>query len=776
MKLTFILIFSLALCANTFAQKHSIIPAPADYKAGKGTFTLNNATVFLVTDEGENKSVDFLNSYLDKYYGFKLKTVKAATKNYIKLSTKRFIKASETPEKYSVTITPTNVVVDGDTYAGTFYGMQTLLQLLPPDGGTKIQLPVATINDNPRFSYRGMHLDVSRHMFTVDFVKQYIDYLAMHKMNTFHWHLTDDQGWRIEIKKYPKLQEIGAYRNGTIIGRYPGKGNDSIRYGGYYTQEEIKDVVNYAADRFITVIPEIEMPGHASAAIASYPELSCFPGEPTQVPARTVWSGPTQGKQVQQTWGVFNDVFCAGNEQTFKFLQDVLDEVIPLFPSQYVHVGGDESPKGNWKRCPNCQKRIKDEKLKDEHELQSYFVQRMEKYVNSKGKRIIGWDEILEGGLAPDATVMSWRGERGGIEAAKQKHHVIMTPEVPLYFDHTQTKSEDSVVIGRFNPIEKVYAYDPIPKELTATQAKYILGAQANLWTEYIHYPTKVEYMVFPRMSALSEVQWTPLAKKNYEDFERRLITQFKRYELWDAHYSKAYLSTQVAVLPDSLNNGILIKYSSKTPNAFFSVTATDWKSAQPKETNTIYITNTNTIAISQADKKNKKVKIGDPYIQTFSFNKATGKKITLASPPGITYPGNGGAFGLVNGLKAANFNSPEWLGFNGKDLDATITLGKTDSISKVTINTWSQEPSWVYLPTAIDVFVSTDSTNWQSFTDAANTQSTSKTDRFFTVNLNKKVAAKYVRVVAKNFGKIPDGRPGEGRNAWLFVDEIEVE
>ena len=329
-------------------------------------------------------------------------------------------------------------------------------------------------------------------------------------MNYFHWHLTEDQGWRIEIKKYPKLTEVGAWRNGTIIGHYPGTGNDGIHYGGYYTQDEIKDVVAYAAKRYITIIPEIEMPGHSSAAIAAYPYLSCFPDEATKHNPRTAWAGDSTGKQVQQSWGVFPDVFCAGKESTFKFLEDVLDEVMKLFPSKYIHVGGDECPKANWKRCPLCQKRIQDEHLKDEEGLQSYFIQRIEKYINSKGKILIGWDEILEGGLARNAVVMSWRGEAGGIAAARQKHKVIMTPGAWVYFDHAQSRNEDSVTIGGYLPLNKTYNYEPVSDSLTKEQGKYILGAQGNVWTEYMGNERKVEYMIFPRMSALSEVLWSP--------------------------------------------------------------------------------------------------------------------------------------------------------------------------------------------------------------------------------------------------------------------------
>jgi len=355
-------------------------------------------------------------------------------------------------------------------------------------------------------------------------------------MNYFHWHLTDDQGWRIEIKKYPRLTQIGGYRNGTIIGHFPGTGNDNKHYGGFYTQDQVREVVAYATKRYVTVVPEIEMPGHASAAIAAYPELSCFPEESTKAPEKTVWAGPATGKQVQQTWGVFEDVF-APTERTFTFLQDVLDEVIPLFPSKYLHIGGDESPKESWKRSAFCQQLIAEKGLKDEHGLQSYFVQRMEKYLNSKGKTIIGWDEILEGGLAPNAVVMSWRGEEGGIAAAKLKHQVIMTPASHVYFDYSQVKPDDSLTIGGYLPIRKVYSYEPLPKQLSEEEGTYVLGAQANLWTEYLPYSTSIEYQIFPRISALSEVLWSPKASRQWEEFEPRLRNQMKRYDLWKVHY-----------------------------------------------------------------------------------------------------------------------------------------------------------------------------------------------------------------------------------------------
>ena len=546
----FIPCFILLITLHLQAQEVNIIPKPKMLELKKGSFTITPATVIVLADDGENATASFFNQHLQSFYGFQLKTVKSSAKNFIRFSTKKFI-APGTEGKYDLTVNSKGATVSGDTYSGTFNGMQSLIQLLAVDEKTisskQFKIPALSIQDEPRFQYRGMHLDVSRHFFPASYVKRYIDFLAYHKINTFHWHLTDDQGWRIEINKYPLLTSVGSKRNGTIIGRYPGKGSNNQPLEGFYTREEIKDVVQYAKERFIEVIPEIEMPGHASAAIAAYPWLSCFPNRPTNIPSFMVSLKSVEEQQkgrvklVQETWGVFDDVFCAGKDSTFKFLENVLDEVITLFPSKYVHIGGDECPKTHWKQCPSCQKRMKDLKLKDEHELQSYFVQRMEKYLNSKSKTLIGWDEILEGGLAPNAQVMSWRGEAGGIAAAKEHHYVLMTPGSHVYFDHRQTYNEDSVTIGGYTPIQKVYSYEPVPKELTADEAKFVRGAQANLWTEYIPNTKKIEYMLFPRISALSEVLWSSKENRDWTDFEKRLLVQFKRYDLMNLNYSKAY-------------------------------------------------------------------------------------------------------------------------------------------------------------------------------------------------------------------------------------------
>jgi hexosaminidase len=526
---------------NTFAQNDinmGIIPAPVSVKKNAGNFKLDKTVVLVSTDPKNEKSADLLNAYIVAKGGFALRAVKAAGANEraIILSASG---ADQLPaEGYKITVTSKKITVTGKD-AGLFYGVQSLMQLMPEKMQNGITINAAEINDYPRFKYRGLHLDVGRHMFPVSFIKKYIDMMAQYKLNNFHWHLTEDQGWRIEIKKYPKLTTVGASRNGTIIGHHPGVNTDGEVYKGFYTQNDVKEVVAYAAARFINVIPEIELPGHSSAAIAAYPELSCFPERDTFVSDNTPWSGSRKGKQVQQTWGVFDDVFVP-TENTFKFLEDVLDEVIALFPSKYIHIGGDESPKEYWKESEFCQKLIKQLGLKDEHELQSYFIQRMEKYVNAKGRRIIGWDEILEGGLAPNATVMSWRGVAGGIAAAQQKHDVIMTPNAGgLYFDHKQSESVDEPTnIGGLAPYSKSYAYDPVPTELSADEQKYVIGVQANVWTEYMQSASKVEYFVLPRLFSLAEIAWSQPSRKDFKNFsEERLPLHLSRLDKTNTNY-----------------------------------------------------------------------------------------------------------------------------------------------------------------------------------------------------------------------------------------------
>lgn len=520
-KILFIFLFAQIGLAQT---KLPLIPQPQEVMLGKGNFILNQNTLILA--DPDSYEANFFIDYVEKHYGFKLKRLTGLVKE-----NQQTIFFSEWPAdvvkgnegNYNLEIKRDGIEISADDSLGIFYGVQTLIQLLPIEKSKSLKIPCVQISDSPKFKWRGMHLDVCRHFFPVAFVKKYIDYLALYKMNTFHWHLTDDQGWRIEIKKYPKLTDIGSWRNGTMAGHYNEQRYDTIRYGGFYTQEQIKEVVAYAKERHITVVPEIEMPGHALAALSAYPELSCT-------------GGPFQAAK---GWGVFDDVFCP-KEETFTFLQDVLSEVMDLFPSEYIHIGGDECPKTRWKTCPHCQGLIKSLGLKDEHELQSYFITRIEKYVNSKGRKIIGWDEILEGGLAPNAAVMSWRGTEGGTAAAKLNHNVVMSPGSHCYFDQYQAEAKTQpLAIGGLITLEKVYSFNPIPEALSEAGSKYILGAQANVWTEYIQTEDHVEYMIFPRISALAEVLWGTSDTGKFDDFKQRLSLHFKLLDKWGVNYCK---------------------------------------------------------------------------------------------------------------------------------------------------------------------------------------------------------------------------------------------
>lgn len=511
--------FCLLFASFAFGQSDeiNIIPKPSKVEQKSGFFSIDRKTIIVVTDETERKMAAHLNQALKSLYGYEL-TVTGNTRGKNEIIFYRGTFGERlTADKYMLLVDPKVISISG-TEVGLFYGVQSLLQLIPTSANVPVKIRAVQIEDGPRFKYRGMHLDVARHFMPIDFVKKYIDLMSQYKFNTFHWHLTDDQGWRIEIKKYPRLTEVGSKRPETVSGRIlqPFVG-DGVPVEGFYTQEQIRDVVAYAKARYITVIPEIELPGHASAALEAYPQLGC----------KTDYT-----YKVQKTWGIFKEVFCPTDE-TFKFLEDVIDETISLFPdSPYVHIGGDEVLKDHWKESPFVQDLMKRENLKDEHEVQSYFVRRIEKHVNLRGKKIIGWDEILEGGLAPNATVMSWRGIKGGIEAAKAKHDVIMTPTDYAYLDYGQGDTNtEPINIGGYLPLEKVYSFDPIPKELTSDEAKYILGAQGNIWTEYIKTPDKVEYMAFPRILAMAEVGWSSLENKNFADFTRRLNANFARLD-----------------------------------------------------------------------------------------------------------------------------------------------------------------------------------------------------------------------------------------------------
>lgn len=531
--LILVFIFSCTLTKEISIKKskYPLVPKPQQLKEQSGTFVLNQATGLRYDNENPQVQwvVDFIRDRFGVPTGFAFNRTSNADSNVIILKIDSLLKGPD--GAYELDISTQKIEARAPNARGLFYAMQTVRQLLPAAiesrdtvSGVQWSIPCVKIKDRPRFKYRGLHLDVARHFFPVKFIKKYIDLIAFNKMNYFHWHLTDDQGWRIEIKKYPKLTKVSAWRKQTQVGHGHNKPYiyDGEPYGGYYTQDQIREIVDYARKRFVTILPEIEMPGHSLAALAAYPELGCT-------------GGPYQ---VAQRWGIFKDVYCAGNEKTFKFLEDVLSEVVDLFPGKYIHIGGDECPKDRWKHCPKCQARIKAEGLKDEHELQSYFIQRIEKFLLTKNRYIIGWDEILEGGLAPQATVMSWRGEEGGIAAAKQHHDVIMTPGPYCYFDHYQADPRTQpLAIGGFLPMKKVYSYNPVPKELSKEEAKYILGVQGNVWSEYLLNEKYVEYMAYPRACALAEVAWTKLENKNWRDFLNRMEGIYEHLGAMNVNY-----------------------------------------------------------------------------------------------------------------------------------------------------------------------------------------------------------------------------------------------
>lgn len=511
----------------------SVIPLPMEITHSPGTFTLTRGTV-IQTDKKTRETGDFLAGILEPATGYRLKVLKrkSSGNSIIKLNIdKNLNKLGK--EGYTLSVATNQITISSIDSAGVFYGCQTLRQLLPSEifsdsiiSGINWTVTCVNIRDSPRFVWRGMMLDVARHFFPKEDVKKFLDYLAMYKMNRFHWHLTEDQGWRIEIKKYPKLTKVGGWRKETIIGhlRDKPKKYDGKRYGGFYSQNDVREIVDYAKKLHINVVPEIEMPGHESAAIAAYPEIGCT--------KKTI--------EVVTHWGIHPNLFNV-NESTFDFLEDVLTEVMELFPDEYIHVGGDEARKGQWKSNAKVQKRMKELGIKNEHELQSYFITRMEKFLNKHGKRLIGWDEILEGGLAPNATVMSWRGIKGGIAAAQAGHDVVMSPGTHCYFDHYQTEDKKSVplAIGGYTSLEKVYSYEPVPEKISKDKQKHILGSQGNVWTEYIPDLKTVELRIFPRMCALSEVNWSPAKKRNWTDFKKRIKSNRKRLDMKKVNYYK---------------------------------------------------------------------------------------------------------------------------------------------------------------------------------------------------------------------------------------------
>lgn len=748
--LTLLFVFSLQ---SLYAQY--IIPDPVKMEVAQGYFELKESTIISANGKEAYEDAMIFNEYLKNLYGFELKIESDyKTKNNV-IRLEKVIRADIPQNSYEISMNQNAINISGD---GIYYGLQSLKQLLFNKKDNSFIIPCVHIVDYPRYNYRGMHLDVVRHFFPKEFVKKYIDYIAMYKMNYFHWHLTDDQGWRIEIKKYPKLTEVGGWRKGVLTGRYRDKSraSDTAIYGGYYTQEDIKEIVEYAKQRHVTIIPEIEMPGHSLAALSSYPEYSCT-------------GGPFE---VMREWGVFEDIFCP-KEETFTFLENILSEVVELFPSHYIHIGGDEAPKDRWKSCKHCRDLIKKEGLKDENELQSYFIRRIEKFLNSKNKSIIGWDEILEGGLAPNATVMSWRGTEGGIEAAKQNHNVIMTPGEYCYFDHYQgDPRNEPIAIGGYTTLEKVYSFEPTPAELTEEQKYKILGAQANLWAEYIITPDKVEYMVFPRIAALSEVLWTPPEKKNYGYFKDRLRMHFSLLDKLGINYSKAMFDLGVKYHQTNDRNGLAVELTAPFSNSeiHFTTNGTEPDLNSIKYSGLIILKNPCTLKAAYYENG---IKQGNTFTQEFALNKATGKNISLENQPRKRYS-VGGAFSLVDGVTGKlPWSGRDWLGFLGQDLNATIDLGKEQEISQVIVDVLNAEQNWIYLPREIEIFISKDGVTYKSV-KKVEWIIIKNYERNINIDFDK-VDAKFVKVVAKNYGKIPSGMPGEGENAWLFVDEISI-
>ena len=676
-------------------------------------------------------------------------------------------------EGYSLDIDPSKIIIKASSAAGFYYAVQSLKQLLPiavygdkkSDSVEEWEVPCAHIDDAPRFSYRGMHLDVARHFFSVDEVKRYIDLLAMHKLNVFHWHLTDDQGWRIEIKKYPKLTEIGSIRKYTMVEKNFDQ-YDNTPYGGYYTQEQIRDIVNYAKERFITIIPEVDLPGHMVAALASYPSLGCT-------------GGPYE---VQGVWGVHPDVLCAGKEETYEFVTDVLSEVIELFPSRYIHIGGDECPKDRWKKCPLCQARIRKLGLKTDKEhtaeerLQSYFMTRVEKFLNENNRQIIGWDEILEGGAAPNATVMSWRGTDGGVQAAKLRHNVVMTPNTYLYFDYYQSEDTQTepLAIGSYVPLERVYDFEPVPDTLDNDSKKYILGAQANLWTEYISDFKQVEYMLLPRLDALSEVQWTQPENKNWVNFLDRLQHNIQVYDLKGYNYGKHIfgINPEYRIIPEKHCIEVTLRTQGDAP-VYYTLDGT-----VPTEKSTRY---TQPIELTEnADLKAIVVRSGmktNMFEKEYVFNKATARKIMLNSAPNDRYTFKGGQT-LVDGMIGdIGFATGRWIGFSPGDLDAVIDLGETTFISKVELGILFDKDNWIFPSDHVSVLVSQDGVKYNSVADTVLVlpDQSVKNDRMIQGVAFDPVNTRYVKIKANSVKSLPAWHGAKGKPGFLFVDEINI-
>lgn len=743
----------------------NIIPLPQNVEMGAGAFNFPASPTVKIDQRIQN------DNFLHEFLGYMIPGLARETAGSATIELLKDESGVVADEGYVMHVEDDRILITANDDAGILFGVQTLRQLLPANveqGSADLSshtIPVMRIEDYPRFKWRGMHLDVSRHFFPADFIKQYIDMIAFHKMNTFHWHLTDDNGWRLEIKQYPELTEISAWRVDREHENWrrwsPIQEGEKATYGGFYTQEEVREIVAYAADRNINVIPEIEMPGHTSEVFAAFPELSCR-GERLHVIPGSYWPN--------------EDIFCAGNDSVFNFLENVIDEVVELFPADYIHIGGDEARKTYWETCPKCQARIKKENLADEHELQSWFLRKMEKYINGKGKRLIGWDEILEGGLAPEATVMSWRGEAGGVKAAKAGHDVIMTPTSHCYFDYYQGDPEtEPEAIGGYLPLMQVYSYEPIPSELKPEEHKYVLGSQANLWTEWVKTPSHAEYMVLPRMSALSEVIWSSKAARDWENFQTRIPSLFRRFDALGWNYSPGtYL---VEIIPGRLKRDqVNVRIKSEQPRLDIRYTI---DGSEPNLTSEIYqgkisLQQDATVRAALFDSQERKGRVNE---RAFVFHQALRSKTDYHTLYDSRYTA-GGEHGLVDGiLGSENFRDGTWQGFEGNDLNLLIDLGELKDIFQVEMNFLQTIRSWIFMPDHMEVKLSGDGENWKTISKVLN-EIPEKQEGIVIQRLTADFPTentRYIKVLVKNKGVCPDWHAGAGGSTWFFTDEVIV-
>ena len=750
---------------RTLNSDYEIIPKPLDVNSkGDASFLLKDgvAVIYPENNRKMQDNAEFLVDYVEKQTGVKLTShagmpVDGAICLTLDLS-------DDNAEAYKLIVNDKRVCISGASEAGVFYGIQTLRKSLPVAQDINVNLSAVEIYDKPRFAYRGAMLDVARHFYTVDEVKTFIDMLALHNINRFHWHLTDDQGWRIEIKKYPKLMSVASERKETVVGRWYSGIYDGKPYGGYYTQDELRDVIDYAAKRHITIIPEVDLPGHMQAALTAYPELGCT-GGPYEV--RTIW-------------GVSQDVLCVGNDFTLQFVKDVLSEVADIFPSEYIHIGGDECPKVRWEKCPKCQERIKslglksDAKHTKEQRLQSYMIQEAAKYLKEKGKRIIGWTEILEGGLVPDATLMSWIGESGGIEAAHQHHDVIMTPNTYLYFDYYQSKKveDEPLAIGGYLPIEKTYNYEPMPKELTEEEQQYIKGVQANLWTEYIPVFSQVQYMVLPRLGAAAEVQWTDPSKKDYKDFLRRVPHLVAVYDCYGWNYATHVYDVNVDMKADTVNHVLNVQLSTMADDPiYYTLDGQDPTEKSLKYTKPFTI-DQSVVLKTMAVHPDRTSKIS---VDTIRFNKATLKPVVLLQPNESRFSPDGPVV-LVDGRNGNHsFDTGAWLAVAGNDLEAVINMQAETILSSASVHVYVRKDAWLFDARGFSVSVSSDNKNYKEVASQEYKQmQESDSDGIVEHELSfDPCKATYVKIKVISEKSMPDWHWDAGKAPFLLVDEI---